>query len=75
MRSYLSGFLQQSKSFDLSLNIGNVAVRFLLKVLLNIVNLKINFSCSLASNANKRDCFTLEAPGLNLRLATLSISK
>lgn len=66
MRSYLSGLLQQSKSFDLSLIVGNVAVRFLFKVLLNIVDVEINFSCNLAANANKRGCLTLETLGLKL---------
>ena len=54
MRPYLSGLLQESQSSDLSLIVGNVAVGFLFKVLLNIADLKINFSCSLAANANKR---------------------
>lgn len=66
MPSYLSGLLQQSKSFDLSLIVGNVAVRFLFKVLLNIVDLKIDFSCNLATNADKRGCLTLETLGLKL---------
>ena len=51
---------------DIFRNLSESKLKYLISILLNIVDVEINFSCNLAANANKRGCLTLETLGLKL---------